>query len=52
MKRSIQKSDLEEKMIQRQALAGMLWSKQIYLFDVDLWLKGDNPLFPPPGLER
>lgn len=38
----------EEKMIQRQALAGMLWSKQIYIFDVSLWLKGDNPLLPPP----
>ena len=24
--------------IQRAALAGMLWSKQIYLFDVDKWL--------------
>lgn len=39
----------EEKMIQRQALAGVLWSKQIYLFDVNLWLKGDNPLLPPPA---
>lgn len=38
----------EEKMIQRQAFAGILWNKQIYLFDVDLWLKGDNPAFPPP----
>ena len=28
----------EEKHIQRTALAGMLWSKQIYLFDVDKWL--------------
>ena len=38
----------EEKMIQRQALAGMLWSKQIYLWDVNRWLEGDNPKFPPP----
>ena len=38
----------EEKLIQRQALAGMLWSKQIYLYDVNLWLKGDNPDAPPP----
>ncbi|MGE0831079.1 MAG: glucosidase [Simkaniaceae bacterium] len=38
----------EEKEIQRQALAGMLWSKQIYLYDVNLWLKGDNPQKPPP----
>ncbi len=28
----------EERHIQRSALAGMLWSKQIYLFDVDKWL--------------
>jgi hypothetical protein len=27
----------EEKEIQRRALAGMLWSKQIYLFDVEKW---------------
>ncbi|MBI3236995.1 MAG: glucosidase, partial [Chlamydiales bacterium] len=38
----------EEKMIQRQALAGITWNKQIYLFDVNLWLKGDNPSYPPP----
>ena len=29
-------ADEEERMIQRQALAGMLWSKQHYLFDVNL----------------
>lgn len=38
----------EEKMIQRQALAGMLWTKQIYLYDVNQWLRGDNPETPPP----
>ncbi|MEN9343670.1 MAG: hypothetical protein RLZZ453_457 [Chlamydiota bacterium] len=38
----------EEKKIQRQALAGLLWNKQIYLFDVNVWLEGDNSLFPPP----
>ena len=38
----------EEKAIQRQALSGMLWSKQIYLWDVNRWLEGDNPKFPPP----
>jgi len=30
----------DERRIQRQALAGLLWSKQIYLFDVDQWLQG------------
>lgn len=38
----------EEKMIQRQALAGMLWTKQIYLYDVNQWLKGDRESAPPP----
>ena len=42
------KATAEEKEIQRQALAGMLWSKQIYLWDVNLWLEGDNPKLPPP----
>ena len=26
-------------MVMRQALAGMLWTKQYYYFDLDLWLK-------------
>ena len=38
----------DEKLVQRQALAGLLWTKQAYLFDVDIWLKGDNPDWPPP----
>jgi hypothetical protein len=38
----------DEKVVQRQALSGMLWSKQIYLWDVNLWLEGDNPKSPPP----
>jgi hypothetical protein len=42
------KATAKEKEIQRQALAGMLWSKQIYLWDVNLWLEGDNPKMPPP----
>jgi hypothetical protein len=36
----------EEKLIQRRAFAGMLWGKQIYLFDVNRWLEGDR--IPPP----
>jgi hypothetical protein len=38
----------DEKLVQRQAFAGLLWSKQSYLFDVNEWLEGDNPLEPPP----
>lgn len=29
----------DELLVQRQALAGMLWTKQFYYFDVDYWLK-------------
>ena len=42
------KATTDEKLVQRQALAGMLWTKQIYLFDVERWLDGDNPAPPPP----
>lgn len=41
-------SSAEERLIQRQALAGMLFSKQFYCIDVKKWLKGDNPHSPPP----
>jgi hypothetical protein len=36
----------DEKRVHRQALAGMLWSKQFYYFDVDRWLDehGTHPL--------
>jgi hypothetical protein len=34
--------------VQRQALAGMLWSKQFYHYDVRVWLEGDPGLPPPP----
>lgn len=37
--------------IQRQALAGMLWSKQFYHYIVEQWLEGD-PAFPAPPPER
>lgn len=42
------KATEEERRIQRQAFAGMLWNKQIYLYDVNRWLEGDNPSAPPP----
>ncbi len=46
------KATEDERRIQRQALAGMLWSKQIYLFDVERWLDGDNPSWPPPDSRK
>jgi hypothetical protein len=38
----------EQKMIQRQAYAGMLWSKQFYHYIVSGWLDGDSVGPPPP----
>ncbi|WP_297985581.1 glucosidase [uncultured Chryseobacterium sp.] len=35
----------EEKSVQRQAFAGLLWNKQFYHYTVSKWLKGD-PKFP------
>jgi Glycosyl hydrolase family 63 C-terminal domain len=46
------KATAEEKHIQRQALAGLLWTKQIYLYDVDTWQDGDNRDWPPPACRR
>jgi hypothetical protein len=42
------KASEDERRVQRQALAGMLWTKQIYIYDVHVWLDGDNPAWPPP----
>ncbi|MBS0621315.1 MAG: glucosidase [Verrucomicrobia bacterium] len=39
----------EEMRIQRQALAGLLWSTQFYHYDVKRWLEGDDPKNPPPS---
>jgi hypothetical protein len=30
----------DERLVMRRALAGMLWSKQFYYYDLDLWLSG------------
>src|SRR5262249_46260853 len=39
------------RQVMRQALAGLLWSKQFYHYEVKTWLKGD-PAYPPPPAER
>jgi hypothetical protein len=41
----------DEARVLRQALAGMLWTKQFFHYDVDRWLEGD-PALPPPPEER
>jgi len=40
--------DADQKNVMRQALAGMLWSKQFYNYDVDRWLseRGSDPFKP------
>jgi len=50
---SLAPSDLSDdaKAVQRQAFAGLLWSKQFYHYDVSRWLKGD-PAGPEPPRER
>jgi hypothetical protein len=42
------KATEDERRIQRQAFAGLLWTKQSYIFDVHVWLEGENPNAPPP----
>lgn len=45
-------SDRDACLVQRQALAGMLWSKQYYEYDVARWIAGDpNPPPPPERIE-
>ncbi|MDV7699022.1 glucosidase [Chryseobacterium soli] len=38
----------DEKLVQRQAFAGMLWNKMFYHYNVDKWLKGDPAEIKPP----
>jgi hypothetical protein len=41
----------DEALVMRQAFAGMLWSKQLYYYDVARWLDGD-PTQPRPPASR
>jgi len=41
----------EARIVQRQAFAGMIWSKQFFYFDIPQWLSGD-PAQPPPPARR
>src|SRR5713101_1073392 len=41
----------DAKNVMRQAFAGLLWSKQLYHYDVRRWVEGD-PGCPPPPPER
>ncbi len=44
-------ADADARNVQRQAFAGMLWSKQFYYYDVPQWINGD-PGQPAPPPER
>jgi hypothetical protein len=41
----------DERNVMRQGLAGMMWSKQFYNYDLDAWLAehGADPFRPPKG---
>ncbi len=39
----------DEKLVHRQAIAGMLWNKQFYSYKVQQWLDGDPAMPTPPG---
>ena len=43
--------DPDARLVQRQAFAGLIWSKQWYYYDVPEWLNGD-PAQPAPPAER
>ncbi len=42
----------DDQLIQRQAFAGMLWSKQYYRYDMETWLKGDPAMPAPPPARK
>ena len=44
-------TDPDARMVQRQAVAGLLWTKQFYHLDIPQWLDGD-PAQPPPPPQR
>ena len=41
-------TDPDAKLVQRQALAGLIWSKQFYHLDIPKWLHGDPAQPAPP----
>ncbi len=45
-------ADPDARLVQRQALAGMIWSKQFFHFDVPQWLNGDPGQPEPPPSRR
>ncbi len=44
--------DEDEQLVQRQAFAGLLWTKQFYHYSVELWLDGDPSQPKPPAARQ
>jgi hypothetical protein len=44
--------DGDSRLVQRQAFAGMIWSKQYFYFDIPEWINGDPCQIAPPGQRR
>ncbi len=44
-------ANADARLVQRQAFAGMIWTKQFYLFDVFDWVEGDEGM-PAPQRTR
>ena len=44
-------TDGDARLVQRQAFAGLLWSKEYFALDIRQWLRGD-PLQPTPPASR
>jgi len=42
----------DARLVQRQALAGMIWSKQFFYYDVRQWIKGDPAQPEPPACRQ
>ncbi len=44
--------DEDQRRIQKQAYAGMMWSKQFYYFNINQWLDGDPGMNPPESRKK
>lgn len=42
----------DQRRVQRQAFAGLLWNKQFYHYSIELWLDGDPAGPKPPEVRR
>jgi hypothetical protein len=45
-------ADADARHVQRQAFAGMIWSKQFFYYDVRDWINGDPGQVAPPAQRR